>query len=115
MIKYQMEEDQFLNHLKEYQPELVLLGDYLGEKSLTRFKCLRCGHVFDMRPRTVMYTFSNHCPNCGRGRRAVINTDTGVVYPSIAEASRQEDIPYYTLFKDVCFSAHFGNTKYRYI
>lgn len=72
-----MTTESFRNRLAESRQDVILLGEYHGAHTLTKFKCLVCGDAWDGEPTKILNWYTG-CPTCGnrkRGQSNAINQD----------------------------------------
>ncbi len=54
--------DQFIQDLKEKQPNIISLEKYINTKTNIKVKCLICNHEWKARPANLLHWY--WCPNC---------------------------------------------------
>jgi len=66
-IKY----DIFQERIKDINLNIILTGNYLGVSKKTKFKCLICGHVWEVAPTTLLTGVG--CPECAKKKMMKTN------------------------------------------
>ena len=57
--------EEFLEELKQINPNIEPLEEYSGANTIISFKCLKCNHIWKTTPSAIINT-NNGCPNCAR-------------------------------------------------
>ena len=56
-------QEQFVSKLKEKNPDITVLGEYVNINTKVRVKCNKCGHEWDVLPCSLLYVGTG-CPQC---------------------------------------------------
>lgn len=56
-------QEQFVSKLKEKNPDITVLGEYVNINTKIRVKCNKCGHEWDVLPSSLLY-LGTGCPQC---------------------------------------------------
>lgn len=56
-------QEQFVSKLKEKNPDITVLGEYVNINTKVMVKCNKCGHEWDVLPCSLLY-IGTGCPKC---------------------------------------------------
>lgn len=56
--------EEFVNKMKMLRPDLTPLEEYVSATTSIKFKCNKCGHVFQNSPSRILGTRNQGCPKC---------------------------------------------------
>ena len=59
--------ESFKEELREIQPKIMVVGEYVGSRSYIEVKCLDCGHVWNAMPTNLLK--GRKCPECAKKSR----------------------------------------------
>lgn len=59
-----LSDDEFKIKLKQKNPDIELIGEYINAKTHTAFKCKKCGHIWETAPNNLIYGKLTGCPKC---------------------------------------------------
>ena len=67
--QYEMKtREAFISELSQINPDIIVIGDYLGNKKPIMVKCVYCEHIWSPKPNNLL---SGHgCPRCAKRRAA---------------------------------------------
>ncbi len=60
--------DQFIDELKQINPTIKVMGEYVNNKTKLTVQCLCCNHVWDVVPASLLN--GHGCPVCARKKKA---------------------------------------------
>ena len=61
-------QEQFVSEIKELNPAIIILGEYVNTKTKILCECRTCSNKWDMRPQNLLK--GQGCPKCGRKKAA---------------------------------------------
>ena len=95
-LKLRYTNDEFLSLLAQSNPNIEPLDPYETSNKPIRCKCKECGNIWMVKPSNIIH--HNGCPQCGKEKsvakqsKPIRCVETGIVYKSLAEATRQTGI-----------------------
>lgn len=81
-IKHRKTTERFREDLRRVNPDLDLLGEYLGAKTKVAVKSRECGHTWEALPTNLLRGFG--CPFCSGMLPIPGETDLATVNPELA-------------------------------
>lgn len=71
----QLTQEEFIEKLKDKNPNLELIGQYTKMKDKVKVKCINCGYEMEVMADNLIniHRKSKLCPNCSDGRRKITN------------------------------------------
>ena len=69
----QLTQEEFIEKLKDKNPNLELIGQYTKMKDRVKVKCINCGYEMEVMADNLIniHRKSKLCPNCSDGRRKI--------------------------------------------
>ena len=71
-LKIRKTHEQFVKELENINPDVEVIGEYIGNKSLIKLRCKKCENEWDTKPNSLISSRSG-CPRCksSHGEKAI--------------------------------------------
>lgn len=93
--------DNFINHVKESNPHIEIIGEYIDTKTPIKCRCKKCGYEWNSLP-TVLYRYRN-CPLCKNQVVVKGKNDIATTNPEL--------IPYFNNIEDAYSHCTINTTR----
>jgi len=60
-------QETFIDELKDINPKIIVVGQYINEKSSVKVRCADCGYEWERNPQTLLH--GSKCPKCRKQNR----------------------------------------------
>ncbi len=59
-------QETFVKEIKEINPKIIVIGQYINQKTSIKVKCADCGYEWERNPQTLLH--GSKCPKCRKNR-----------------------------------------------
>lgn len=71
-----------MSKLKELEPDIILVGEFVNQNTNTEFKCGKCGHIWKVSPKHILNDDTG-CPRCAGRITRYTHEDIVKLFPDI--------------------------------